>query len=165
MEEEEERNQAPKWERVLKQVWNQDLARPSKEEVEDKFNETCQGCEITFDGRKSYLQHCRAAHGWTIKMKGGMVFPPLSLPDQPGPPTPTPKKSSQRRGQSLPPAQGPGAQDRSRGAHVGGMGPVAYDQLGGRPTPRGVNSGASRGSPVKAFKPPEPEARGAGSAS
>ena len=38
MEEEEERNRAPRGERVLEQVRDQDLARPSKEEVEDKFN-------------------------------------------------------------------------------------------------------------------------------
>ena len=116
MEEEEERNRAPRGERVLEQVRDQDLARSSKEEVEDKFNATCRGCGITFGGRKRYLQDCWVAHRWTIKTKGGLVFPPLSLPDHPRSPDPTPKRTSQKIGQSLPPAQGPGAQDGSREA-------------------------------------------------
>ena len=148
MEEEEERDLAPRGERVLEQGTDRDLARPPLKEVQDKFNSTCRGCGITLGGRKQYLQHCQSAH---------------SLPGPPGPlgptgsPDPAPKGSPQKRGRSLPPTPGLEAQGLGRGAPGRRPGLAAHVQVGGRPTPQGMNSGAFRGLPVWAFRPPGPE--------
>ena len=66
-EEAEERNLAPGGGLVREQGTGRDVAKPSRGEVIDKSNMTCQGCRITFGGRQLFLQHCHLAHGWRLR--------------------------------------------------------------------------------------------------
>ena len=70
--------------------------------------------------------------GWGITF-GGITFGPT------GPPDPATKGSSQRRGRSL------------------STGLTAHAQVGGRPTPQGITSGASGGLSAGAVRLPGPE--------
>ena len=131
----EERNLLPGRGLVRKQGTDWVSAKPSRGEVRDKSNTTCQGCRVTFGERKLFLQHCRLAHGWRLKAKRGLSHPSPSPKGPPGHLYPPIKRSPRTRGLSLPPAQVPDARD-------GRPGPMANAQLGGRPNPQGMKLGA-----------------------
>jgi len=48
-----------------------------------KANKTCSFCEVTFDARKSFIEHCQVTHGMKFKTKSGISIPPP--PSTPGP--------------------------------------------------------------------------------
>ena len=43
--------------------------RPPKAHIKDTANKTCSVCKITFDIRKSFIEHCQLAYGMKFKNK------------------------------------------------------------------------------------------------
>ena len=129
---------------VREQGTNRVLVKPSRGELRDKSNTTCQGCRVTFGERQPFLQHCRSAHKWRIKAKRGLSPPPSQSPRPARPSIPPLKGSPGKRGLSLPLAPGPDAIDGRLGPR-----PTAHAQLGGRPNLQGRKLGA--------FQSPGPE--------
>jgi len=50
--------------------------RPPKADIQNKANKTCSVCEVTFDARKSFIEHCQVTHGMKFKTKAGISIPP-----------------------------------------------------------------------------------------
>jgi len=52
------------------------LERPPKADIQNKANKTCSVCEVTYDARKSFIEHCQVTHGMKFKTKSGISIPP-----------------------------------------------------------------------------------------
>jgi len=52
------------------------LERPPKADIQNKANKTCSVCEVTFEARKSFIEHCQLTHGMKFKTKSGISIPP-----------------------------------------------------------------------------------------
>ena len=69
----------------LKSVW------PPKTDIKNRFNTTCSVWKVTFDIRRSFIDHCQLVHGRKFKTKSGLSIPPPPVPEAqdgwPDPPT------------------------------------------------------------------------------
>jgi len=52
------------------------LERPPKADIQNKANKTCSVCQVTFEARKSFIEHCQVTHGMKFKTKSGISIPP-----------------------------------------------------------------------------------------
>jgi len=50
--------------------------RPPKADIQNKANKTCSVCQVTYDARKSFIEHCQVTHGMKFKTKSGVSIPP-----------------------------------------------------------------------------------------
>ena len=49
--------------------------RPPKKDIQDKANKSCSVCEVTFESRKFFIEHCQLTHGMRFKTKTGVSIP------------------------------------------------------------------------------------------
>ena len=77
---------------VINAILDLKSVRPPKADIQNKANKTCSVCEVTFDIRKSFIEHCQLVHGMRFKTKSGLSIPPPPVPEaqdgSPDPPTP-----------------------------------------------------------------------------
>jgi len=50
--------------------------RPPKEDIQNKMNKNCSVCQVDFETRKSFIEHCQVVHGMKFKTKSGISIPP-----------------------------------------------------------------------------------------
>lgn len=50
------------------------LPKPPKSDIQDKTNKTCSSCTITFDSRRSFIEHCTTVHNMRFKTKSGATI-------------------------------------------------------------------------------------------
>ena len=50
------------------------LPKPPKSDIQDKTNKTCSSCTITFDSRRSFIEHCTTVHNMRFKTKAGVTI-------------------------------------------------------------------------------------------
>lgn len=61
------------------------LERPPKADIQNKANKTCSVCEVTFEARKAFIEHCQVTHGMKFKTKSGISIPPPTTTPAPLP--------------------------------------------------------------------------------
>merc|ERR1719474_1782682 len=54
--------------------------RPPKEDIQNKMNKNCSVCQVDFETRKSFIEHCQVVHGMKFKTKSGISIPPPNSP-------------------------------------------------------------------------------------
>jgi len=60
------------------------VERPPKADIQNKANKTCSVCQVTYEARKSFIEHCQVTHGMKFKTKSGIsIPPPVSTPGTP----------------------------------------------------------------------------------
>jgi len=52
------------------------VERPPKADIQNKANKTCSVCQVTYEARKSFIEHCQVTHGMKFKTKSGISIPP-----------------------------------------------------------------------------------------
>ena len=55
-------------------VHDPSLPKPPKSDIQDKTNKTCSSCNITFDSRRSFIEHCTTVHNMRFKTKSGVTI-------------------------------------------------------------------------------------------
>ena len=58
----------------LVQAHDPSLPKPPKSDIQDKTNKTCSSCTITFDSRRSFIEHCTTVHNMRFKTKSGVTI-------------------------------------------------------------------------------------------
>ena len=58
----------------LVSVHDPSLPKPPKSDIQDKTNKTCSSCTITFDSRRSFIEHCTTVHNMRFKTKAGVTI-------------------------------------------------------------------------------------------
>jgi len=66
------------------------IERPPKADIQNKANKTCSVCQVTYEARKSFIEHCQVTHGMKFKTKSGISIPPP-------PATATPAQQGEKR--------------------------------------------------------------------
>eukprot|EP00092_Neocalanus_flemingeri_P026546 GFUD01028770.1.p1 GENE.GFUD01028770.1~~GFUD01028770.1.p1 ORF type:complete len:933 (-),score=290.62 GFUD01028770.1:23-2821(-) len=57
------------------------VERPPKADIQNKSNNTCSVCQVKYEDRKSFIEHCQVTHGMKFKTKSGISIPaPVSTP-------------------------------------------------------------------------------------
>ena len=64
----------PVAEPVSELVYDKNLPKPPKEDIQDKHNKRCSSCIITFDSRRSFIEHCTIMHAMKFKTKSGQTI-------------------------------------------------------------------------------------------
>jgi len=54
--------------------------RPPKEDIQNKMNKYCSVCQVDFETRKAFIEHCQVVHGMKFKTKSGISIPPPNSP-------------------------------------------------------------------------------------
>ena len=55
------------------------LPKPPKSDIQDKTNKTCSSCTITYDSRRSFIEHCTTVHNMRFKTKSGVTISKSSV--------------------------------------------------------------------------------------
>lgn len=55
-------------------VFDKNVPKPPKQDIQDKHNKRCSSCIITFDSRRSFIEHCTIMHGMKFKTKSGQTI-------------------------------------------------------------------------------------------
>ena len=50
------------------------IPKPPKSDIQDKTNKTCSSCNITFNSRRSFIEHCTTVHNMRFKTKSGATI-------------------------------------------------------------------------------------------
>ena len=50
------------------------LPKPPKTDIQDKTNKKCSSCSITFDSRRSFIEHCTTVHNMKFRTKSGATI-------------------------------------------------------------------------------------------
>merc|ERR1719295_2124876 len=50
------------------------LPKPPKTDIQDKTNKKCSSCKITFDSRRSFIEHCTTVHNMKFRTKSGATI-------------------------------------------------------------------------------------------
>ena len=58
------------------------LPKPPKSDIQDKTNKKCSSCTITFDSRRSFIEHCTTVHNMKFRTKSGATISAPSLPQK-----------------------------------------------------------------------------------
>ncbi len=56
--------------------------KPPKSDIQDKTNKKCSSCNITFDSRRSFIEHCTTVHNMKFKTKSGATISAMSVMKQ-----------------------------------------------------------------------------------
>ena len=52
----------------------QPLPKPPKSDIQDKTNKHCSSCTISFESRRSFIEHCTTVHNMKFKTKSGLTI-------------------------------------------------------------------------------------------
>jgi hypothetical protein len=55
------------------------IPKPPKSDIQDKTNKSCSSCNITFDSRRSFIEHCTTVHNMKFKTKSGVTISAPSM--------------------------------------------------------------------------------------
>ena len=58
------------------------LPKPPKSDIQDKTNKKCSSCTITFDSRRSFIEHCTTVHNMKFRTKSGATISAPAVPPQ-----------------------------------------------------------------------------------
>ncbi len=58
------------------------VPKPPKSDIQDKTNKKCSSCNITFDSRRSFIEHCTTVHNMKFKTKSGFTISAPSIMQQ-----------------------------------------------------------------------------------
>ena len=58
------------------------LPKPPKSDIQDKTNKKCSSCSITFDSRRSFIEHCTTVHNMKFRTKSGATISAPTLPQK-----------------------------------------------------------------------------------
>ena len=50
------------------------LPKPPKSDIQDKTNKHCSSCTISFESRRSFIEHCTTVHNMKFKTKSGLTI-------------------------------------------------------------------------------------------
>ena len=50
------------------------LTKPPKSDIQDKTNKNCSSCEISFESRRGFIEHCTTVHKMKFKTKSGLTI-------------------------------------------------------------------------------------------
>ena len=56
------------------------LPKPPKTDIQDKTNKKCSSCTITFDSRRSFIEHCTTVHNMKFRTKSGATISAPTVP-------------------------------------------------------------------------------------
>ena len=59
---------------VTTQLHDPTLPKPPKSDIQDKTNKTCSSCNIAFESRRSFIEHCTTVHNMRFKTKSGATI-------------------------------------------------------------------------------------------
>jgi hypothetical protein len=58
------------------------LPKPPKSDIQDKTNKKCSSCTITFDSRRSFIEHCTTVHNMKFRTKSGATISAPTIPQK-----------------------------------------------------------------------------------
>lgn len=58
------------------------LPKPPKSDIQDKTNKKCSSCSITFDSRRSFIEHCTTVHNMKFRTKSGATISAPTVPQK-----------------------------------------------------------------------------------
>eukprot|EP00095_Tigriopus_kingsejongensis_P008992 maker-scaffold783_size97670-snap-gene-0.20 protein:Tk08992 transcript:maker-scaffold783_size97670-snap-gene-0.20-mRNA-1 annotation:"hypothetical protein HMPREF1544_09400" len=50
------------------------IPKPPKSDIQNKTNKACSSCEITFESRRGFIEHCTTVHSMKFKTKSGITI-------------------------------------------------------------------------------------------
>ena len=96
------------------------LPKPPKSDIQDKTNKKCSSCTITFDSRRSFIEHCTTVHNMKFRTKSGATISAPTLPQK----MPQPQNALKRKAEPTDENQSPIQRD-----HI--TRPIVKQQVGG----------------------------------
>lgn len=55
-------------------VFDKNIPKPPKTDILEKHNKRCSSCNISFDSRRSFIEHCTILHNMKFKTKSGQTI-------------------------------------------------------------------------------------------